>query len=349
MEGQIRNRSQLNAFVAFIRSSAPLGTTHRGPTVSADVAASYGAAIHSVRSREAGYDIAPGALDVTGALANRTWRRQDDPSEDRRLVRALRAAHISAAVAAGLDISSEQGIIDHAGTLTGHNALLRGGEWGLPDGVVGDPRRIITFGSFDFRSPRAESRMRLWLILMIHKIKDIEAKAKPYPTPICRRHDGPFGSDPLCTYDAIALAWWTRRAPRGAPFPTDALGRPQDGWWQPQYACATPLSAPFFTTGGKIYRTSDVSATVRRVASAAGQDPADFGAKSPRSGGATELRALMGIAGADFIKARGRWASDVSLIYQRHLVADQLDASAAVGGVTGADLEELCSGWAQPS
>ena len=350
LEGQIHNRHFLHAYVTFIRLSPPMGTTTRGEVVSAGTAASYGSCIHSVRSREAGYDIAPTAADITGPLAIRTMRRADNPAEERKLTRGLRSSHMQTAADAGFDRSSEQGIIDWSGLLLSQNAILRGGEWGLPDGICGDPRRIITFGSFDFRDPRHESKWRMWFIVIIFKIKDLDAKSKGRPTPVCRRHDGVFGSDPLCTYDAIALAWWIRRAPRGAPFPLDALGRPAHEWWTLATRSDGPaLSDPFFTCDGRIYTTAEVRRTVRRVATAAGQNPAEFGAKSPRIGGATEYKRLKGRGGEAFIKARGRWASDVALIYQRELVGEQLDASAEMGSTADADMEELCEGWSQPT
>ena len=74
------------------------------------------------------------------------------------------------------------------------------------------------------------------------------------------------------------------------------------------------------------------------------------GGKSFRVGGATDLRAALGAAeGMAVIKQRGRWNSDVAEIYQRALLLDQLDGSAAMGGTCGADLEGLLDGWSQPA
>ena len=50
------------------------------------------------------------------------------------------------------------------------------------------------------------------------------------------------------------------------------------------------------------------------------------------------------------LKRRGRWASDVALIYQRVLVRTLLDASAALGDVdAGRELEAMVQGWNQPA
>ena len=347
--GQICNRALLDAFVAFIRRSVPIGNSTKAEHVSIDVARAYGSVIRTLRSREARYDVAPIDTDLMMPLVARTCRRADPPASERRLTRALRASHLLLAALAGLDLTSPQGLIDWAGALTALNLMLRGGEWGIPDGIDGDPRRILTWNSFVWRESQPESRNRPWILAWVHKIKDLEARAKPFPSPIARRHDGKVGADVLCPYDALAIAWWSRRAPPGTPFPTDEFGRPADRWWTmiPAHASAPPLSSPFFTTGGAVYTTSAVRNTVQRIAAAAGLDPSEFGAKSPRSGGATEYRA----AGkpAEFVKARGRWSSDIAEIYQRELLSTHIDASASIGPSGSADLEAVCAGWAQPT
>eukprot|EP00965_Chrysotila_dentata_P127463 4215281-Pleurochrysis_carterae.AAC.1 len=85
------------------------------------------------------------------------------------------------------------------------------------------------------------------------------------------------------------------------------------------------------------------------MASAAGLDPADFGGKCWRIGGATDLRDMLGEAGKTLIKQRGRWQSDVASFYQRAIVDAQLEASAGIGDATGVELEAVCAGWAQPA
>ena len=97
--------------------------------------------------------------------------------------------------------------------------------------------------------------------------------------------------------------------------------------------------------------TSYVRRLAQRIAAAAGmpdeQVRRDVGAKAFRIGGATDWRAERGEAGAQLVKQRGRWASDVANIYQRPLLADQLAASAAVGDARGSDLEQVCLAFAQ--
>ena len=316
--------------------------------MSADTISGYVSAIHLLRSREARYDVCPTEADLLGPLAAKQMRREEPPRGDRRLCRGLRLEHLAAAAKA-VDRSSPTGIVEWATALTSHSALLRGGEPGVPDNADVDPRRIITWRSFRWQRGGRESAGRLWVLLMVVPIKDTTATRGGYPTPIARRHDGAFGADPLCTYDALALAWWRRRH-GGAAFPVDADGLPAADWWsRPPAASAPPLDAPFFTDAvGLVVRTTGVRDLARRYAAAAGLDPADVGAKSFRIGGATDWRDCLGDASAHIVRQRGRWCSDVAQVYQRPLLASHLAASMWVRPGGSADLEAVCAGFAQP-
>ena len=120
----------------------------------------------------------------------------------------------------------------------------------------------------------------------------------------------------------------------GRPFPST-----------PEVRSAPLIALP----SGDVWRTSASRALFRDIAAAAGLDPAPFGAKSGRIGGATDARDRLGEAGKAVIQRRGRWGSDVAEAYQRELLATQLDLSAALGDAVGEDLEQLCIGWAQPA
>ena len=107
---------------------------------------------------------------------------------------------------------------------------------------------------------------------------------------------------------------------------------------------------PGFTrASGDAFTTRDVHDTARRMAAALQLDVARFGAKSFRTGGATDLRVVLGMAGQEYIKARGRWHSDIALIYQRAMAGDQLDGAARMGDARGDDLESMIIGWSQPA
>eukprot|EP00965_Chrysotila_dentata_P026836 890793-Pleurochrysis_carterae.AAC.1 len=80
------------------------------------------------------------------------------------------------------------------------------------------------------------------------------------------------------------------------------------------------------------------------MAAAVGLEPADFGGKCWRIGGATDLRDLLDEAGKAIIKQRGRWQSNVAYVYQRAIVDAQLEASAGIGYAAGVELEAVCAG-----
>ena len=352
-EGCLWNRCTLDMFWEFIRRSEPMRKTLHGH-VTADTAAASVSAIHSLRSREARYDIAPDVHNIVLPLAIKNSNYVQGPKGERKRSLGLRTQDLSRAARMGIDRASAQGVVDWAALLAGINLLLRGGELGIPDSQVLDPKRIISWGSIDWKNKQPESRMRPWLIVNVVPIKDTHAKAKGSPCPIGRRHDGPFGADPLCTYDAIALAWWTRVAPAGAFFPLDWDNTPAPNWWEHPQAARSGLAPedtdPFFTQpDGSAFTTSYVRALCQRVAAMAGIAPAEVGAKCLRIGGSIDWREILGDhEGTRIIKQRGRWASDIGAIYQRPLLRSHLLPSMNLGFDSGVDLERICADYAMP-
>jgi len=351
VSGGLLNRLTLDRFGEFIRRSPPLGRTTDNAPCTANVIQGYQSAIKLVRSREARYDIAPDWTDVVMPLALKSMRGDDGPRGDRKLSLGLRASDFDVAQRSGFDRKSKQGASDWAMGLLSHNVYLRGGEAGCPDHIDPDSRRVLTWGnSIQPQRPRAESLNRPWFLLWIVPIKDTNHRAKAHPTPVQRRHDGPFGADPLCTFDALLLHALHTISPPGTQPPVSTTGVPLWNWLEllPRKADAPSPNSPIFTQpDGRIVRTSYVRTFARSLAEAAGftkQQIADTGAKAFRVGGSTDTRAKLGEAGKDHIKARGRWASDVAEAYQRPLLAHELDASAAVGAVQSIDLEKLCEG-----
>ena len=122
----------------------------------------------------------------------------------------------------------------------------------------------------------------------------------------------------------------------------------------------------FRTASGHVWDTDDVEEACRAAARALGVAEEGWGAAALRIGGATDIRARFGLAGADIIRARGRWCdgSDVAFVYQRVTALEQLETAAAVSGGAGdvassgvGDdarrdaplLEHLLVGWNQPA
>jgi hypothetical protein len=347
MVGKMWNRRTLDLLTKYITSSAPIGVS-RGDHVTHATAKSYSQAIYLLRCREADYDIAPtGSGGYAGVGDGKTTKRKEPPPGDRGLSTGLRAVHFSAAAAAGFDRVSERGELEWCAGIGSHNLLLRGGELGVPDNARSEPRRILRGRHLSWRAGNRASKFRLWLLVWVIPIKDPAGNHKGYPTPVARRHDGPLGADPLCAYDAFARLWW-RMAGSGAPFPANADGTPKADWWLLARGGAC-LELPLFTRpSGSMWTTEDSRKLFKRIAEAAGIDPSSVGGKASRIGGSTDAKDRTGEAGKAIIKRRGRWASDVAEVYQRELLGEQLDLSAALGDAVGEDLESLCEGWAQP-
>eukprot|EP00965_Chrysotila_dentata_P164954 5446363-Pleurochrysis_carterae.AAC.1 len=184
--------------------------------------------------------------------------------------------------------------------------------------------------------PSAESRGFAWVLVDIVATKDTYARNTVVPMPVRRlRRDGARGVDPLCPYDTLRAAWDARV--HAVPVSERTHGRPS--------------SSPFFTSGDGMEAWSSITSreVARRMATACGENPEDFGAKCWRIGAATDLRDVLGDGSRAMIKQRGRWASDVAEVYQRALVDRQLDASARVANARGVDMEALVEGWSQPS
>ena len=105
---------------------------------------------------------------------------------------------------------------------------------------------------------------------------------------------------------------------------------------------------PFFLgASGLSWSTSDTQRLACRMAVALGLDPKQFGGKSFRVAGATDIRDRLGASAINTIKQRGRWWSDIAFIYQRALVHEHLQLSADMAEAVSQDLEALCGGWAQ--
>jgi hypothetical protein len=217
-----------------------------------------------------------------------------------------------------------------------HNLLCRGGEVCVRDGEALDPERDLTLGALEFREPAAVSKGLPWLTAEFVPIKDTTARRRSTPLPVRRRKvGGALGEDPMDTYDAIVLAVRQR------------IGRmPGKG-----RITGPEASLPLFTgPSGRPWRTEDTRRMARRIAAHLGLDEAQYGGKSFRIGGATDLRSVYGPdAAMAMIKQRGRWASDIHTVYQRALASEHLGASAAIGDASGEELEALCTGWAQPA
>ena len=172
----------------------------------------------------------------------------------------------------------------------------------------------------------------------------------PVPTPIVRRQiGGETGADALCTYDAI-LQVWQRKSGDAPPHAwADWNGRTGGGRLLANHPRAR--LALFVRPNGESWCTDSVRSEIQRMAAAVGEDPREFGGKSLRIGGATDLREALGDdeKSSRLIERRGRWCSEIARVYQRGRLETQLAGSMAMGSAGGVDMESVCLGWVQPS
>ena len=315
-----------------MRSSPSLRASHTGPVGAAAISA-YRGAVAGLAARLGGTTILdPEAGASAGAAAAKAMRREDGPTGQRALCQGFRTAD-SGVAASRVERTSDEGVLRWAILLAGQNLILRGGEIGTVDAAEFDPRRDLSWASFQWMEPCAESDGLPWLLVLVVSIKDTTARAQPHRIGIRRRAQGALGHDPLCAYDAIRIHW-LRHVERVRP-----QDRPDRG-----------AGVPFFSVDGVAVNTSYVTSLVRAFATAVGLDPALFGARSLRIGGATDwLEQLGRDTGRAVIRQRGRWASDCDLIYERALLRTHLEGSAAIGAGTGRDLERAMPGWVQPA
>ncbi len=169
-------------------------------------------------------------------------------------------------------------------------------------------------------------------------IKDQRVRNVRVLVSVGRRHDGARGDDPLCAYDALASRW---ERVTGLPVP-ESGGLPSRSVWR---------TRPVFTAADQATAvdTADVRDLAVRMARAAGEEtPEDFGGKSFRIGGASDMRDRLGLAAREMIEGRGRWHSDIAFIYQRVTVHEQLLGSVEMGAAQGDDLESVVRGYWQP-
>jgi hypothetical protein len=108
-----------------------------------------------------------------------------------------------------------------------------------------------------------------------------------------------------------------------------------------------PSDALFPAKGGKRMTTARYRATVKRYAKIIGFDPKEFGAHSPRIGGAICIAAANG--SQLLLQAKGRWASDIGRIYARQTRKMHMAASDLMFRGVGRDLEELFPDFVEPA
>lgn len=327
------NAETLTLFAADIRMRGSRKPGQRGVTLKSGTVEGYVSAIRVYRERTAEQPLAPNAGGGRLSLMYKRMRFEDGPKGDRKLSRGIRAYMLVRLAAMGYDRSSARGVTRWAAALLAHNLLLRGGEIGHTSKCGFDERRDISFASVTWELPCEESEGCEWGTVDVVAIKDTHHRHAVCPMPVRRRaQQGARGADPLCTYDALRRLWDQRM---------EGLNAAQ------RRTLAASRQPLFIGANGRSWSTTDSRELAQDMATRLGERATDFGGKAFRIAGATDLRDVMGAASIALIKQRGRWWSDVAMVYQRMLSSEHLDASARIGGAASRDMEAMRVGWVQ--
>jgi hypothetical protein len=337
LQAGVYNRETLESFSEYIRISGSRKAGSKGALLASDTVAGYVSAIATLRGIEAHYSVTMPQANVRQPRALKRMRQEDPASGYRSLSKGLRAAQLRKVLELRrvVDLSTLRGAIEGGAVVLAHNLLLRGGEVCCVENKPFDGGRDLTFDAVEFMPPCAESRGKRWLTIDIVAVKDTVVRHRVCPMPVRERD---VSGDTLCPFEAVCRLWRARL--RQAP--------PEVGRIAPGHRSA---KAPMFVAAdGSPWHTGHTRDLARRFALALNLPTLEFGAKAFRIGGATDLQASLGSEGAQqVIKQRGRWASDVAVVYQRALAGVHLDASASIGDAEGRELEALLEGWAQPA
>jgi hypothetical protein len=240
--------------------------------------------------------------------------RAMDPVADRRKRRGLRGRHLRRAYKKlGYDKDdSRRAVNEWAAVAVAREAVARGGELCKGRaGVAAMPKR----SDVSFEHDRHGETATLWLRPLKKRGKAAAAKV-----PIVFAAYDRGGSD---AYHAL------RRLFEHDPVP-------------PAAAAATPL----FRTGRGTPMTTDAfRKLVKDIAASLGFRRSEFGAHSPRIGGATDL----GDESPLLLQAKGRWAGDIGKIYARLTRRGLVRASRAMQKRGAKDMEEIYDAFAQPA
>lgn len=279
-------------------------------------------------------------------------RRESDPQHGvRRKRRGLRRRHLRKLWRSNARVRANTftALNEWAATTTAWHVLARGGE------LKGVRRSDLQFGvvhAFGPNKPHAactrmarrptrrrgawqDSRGRRYACIWLAPLKKRGASTAKVPQYILEQPGEDW--EPYAALRRLADApiwpdgdtWLFRASPstpittvRAAPAPTHSA------------ATANRRPAPRACPQGKF------RALMKRNATALGYNPKEFGAHSPRIGGATDIEST-GAASQLLLQAKGRWQSDIGRIYARMTRRAHLAASALMHRAKGRDLEEL--------
>ena len=331
------NDQTFELYQEFVRSSGKM----RGEgEVTGRVVGQYASVLRAFVSKQTHMQLLDRRVHVRSRDQLRDMQWEDGPAGNRTLELGLRGEHLSAlAVIPGFVQSNE---LRWRTLITSHNLLLRGGDAGLPDRTAFVPRLFALHGI----AWKHVSFPRGRLVIGVIGCKDSNANRRRWPQTVPPRRALPDGrSDQLCAATATWRAFTSALTSGFFCAACCACVR------EPEHLCSTCGDKPLFAIpDGTPVRTTHVHTWVCEAAAALGLDPAKFGGKSCRIGGAEDLRSLVGTAAASRLLAeRGRWCSEVKFIYGRPSLAEMGRVSRGLADVRDPDLESVIPGWIQPT
>ena len=372
LEAARYNDESLALYAASALRRGSLQRGRIGAPIAPDTVTGYVSALRALLTRDGGVRmLVPEANVMVPALA-RAVRRARPPAKPRRKRRGLRSRHLRAAAAnpAFQRRESWQARRRCLAAVAAHVLVARGGELGRVDGKEFTPGRGLLWRHVQWHGP-GEVHQRAACTVHLCSVKDVEGRGQRYPIPILSHGTGVLEDGGRGGAQRGGTGRRGGRGRGGRDGRAAAGAGSQGTSREPDALCAYELlreawaedvrllgeeaarEAPIFRRSprggaGEAYETRDVTAIVREVAAAAGDDPSQFGAHSARIGGATDFRDLLGPeAGKRVLKVRGRWKSDIFHIYTRAAVEESLEASAGVAGVTTRDIESIFAGYTE--
>ena len=345
------NSETLELLAEYMRAK---GSRQSGTALTADHIQATVSTVRLLRSSEAHYGVVVPEADTALDRLYKEIRKDGGPRGERKGSMGFRARHLRVLATARFRHGSAQAEVEWVVALVAHNLLLRGGEVGSTDGGRFDAARDLSVLSVDLREPCSESAWLPWLIVWVVSIKDAAARFRAVPIPVrARLATQGAAPDDLCAYTALKrhvlrLRNETPACAENCQWCDRSPLEPRVGG-QPPQTCARAHTPLFTTAAGKPYVTNDVRVMGRRMAALVGMPGDAVGGKLFRVGGATDLRDVLGDEGMRVIKERGRWGSDVAVVYQRATMRHSLEASAAAADADSREVEAMVPGWVQPA
>lgn len=337
LANSVYNERSLCALQMFIRDYGSVKAGAKGKLIPQATIAGYISSIRSATTVLSGVTVSSADSKAPFPRMGKQLRLEDPVDvavDDRKIRLGLRARLLRVLIARGFDRHSRWGKLRWAVYTVGAQALLRGGEFGVT-GKAGQRVFVRSRGlhwgvaSLQWLTAAEAAFDTPSVFMHVCAIKDTEGRHKRKVIPIAAR-GAEVSDDPVCGYSALHT--WASEL----------------GVWE--WDEGRRAREPIFQWEGKAITTEMVCEMVREAAVALDIPPEQMGAPSMRIAGATDLRDRLGPEqSAKVIQARGRWFSDIHVVYERTTVVEMLESSVFMGEASNPEAETVLRGYAQPA